>query len=318
MAGRLGMRARRAQIVARADSVGAVKAGEEFGVNPATIRSWRRRIREEGAAAAAIVPPPVADSVSEEDLEGDGAPVSPDALERLRLTAERARRVEAKAAAETERLLGLGKPAEARNAASAGSQWGHQALRLEVAIAETHALNARVSGGQAEVVAMVLRRLLRALGVPEGAAVRAAARELLESAQSAEGPSVSVGAAQAAFAEVHEHFARVVRRELEDERGMLAAGSLSDDEQDEAEARRLCEAPLAGDEVVVVEAEVVADGRSIEERAKELADRVIANMAAEEAEQEGFGVGRHPSRAGGFDIDDPAASIMRGGPQRWS
>ena len=67
-----------------------------------------------------------------------------------------------------------------------------------------------------------------------------------------------------------------------------------------------------------VDAEIVSDERSIEERAKELADRVIANMAAEEAEQEGFGVGRHPSRAGGFDIDDPAASIMRGGPQRWS
>ena len=77
MPGRAATRARRAEVVARADEVGAVKAGAEFGVLASTVRSWRRRLREEAREAEASAPPAAAP-------EREAEPVSVDAIDHLR------------------------------------------------------------------------------------------------------------------------------------------------------------------------------------------------------------------------------------------
>ena len=66
----------------------------------------------------------------------------------------------------------------------------------------------------------------------------------------------------------------------------------------------------------IAEAEVVE--KSIEEQAAEVTARIMEKMRAEETEAGAFGVGSLEPRAGGCDIDDPAGSTVRYGPQRWS
>jgi hypothetical protein len=140
MPGKKTTRARRMAIVARADEVGAVQAAGEFGVNAATIRSWRARFKQ---AAGDVEPAPSADAAAETtdgyaevvEIE-DLPPLSPDALERMRALSVDAHRVAARAVGLTDRLLQRDRADQARNAAAAGGIWSDKALKLDAAIAE--------------------------------------------------------------------------------------------------------------------------------------------------------------------------------------
>lgn len=67
MPGRPATRAKRELAVQRADVVGAVKAAEELGVPAATIRSWRRRLREEDQPVIVEASAPALESTPDGD-----------------------------------------------------------------------------------------------------------------------------------------------------------------------------------------------------------------------------------------------------------
>ena len=292
---------RKAEALQLAAEHGPAEASRRTGVPAGTIRAWRTR--------AGQSEPPVGDRgedwrVGRERTAHGAAQVAREAIEQAR------------------RDIRDGKPLRAQQSMTAAGIAVDKLTIIENQLAAYEERQTRLSQGQAEVVVEVLRLGLQAAGIPTDA-LRGVFRELFEQAGRGGPLSVSPAIGQPASVAVLTHFERITRVKLEAERKALAAPEISaPDNSREAGADGVVvdEPDHPGESLgeEVAEAEVVADGRSIEERAKELADRVIANMAAEQAKQEGFGVGRHPSRAGGFDIDDPAASIMRGGPQRWS
>ncbi len=192
-------------------------------------------------------------------------------------------------------------------------------IENQLAAYEEH--RTRLSLSQAEVLVEVLRLfLVDGLGLPMGDAAKRIVSGLLRAVGANEPLVVSPADSEAARTDLRER----IRAELEAERkrlpaapDALSAGGEVTADADEVQPSADGQLDPAPDEEIV-EAEVVADERSIEERAAELAERVIARMAEEEAESVGFGVGVHAPRAGGFSIDDPASSTVRYGPQRWS
>ncbi len=325
MPGQVESRLRRDEVLARVEQVGLERAASEAGVTVRTVERWQGKARAaesvdgeqvDGvlmAPAAPVVSPVPVGEVDDGDL---GAQLS--------RTAQAARRAAEKAIARLEEALPTARNPQAL--AVAVGVMTDKAAQLQRILDEEEERKARLAQGQAEVIAGLFPLALEAAGVPV-APFRPVLGELLRRAGEGGPLTVSPAIAQPAYAAVRGYFERILREELEEERRMLAAGSSSDDEQDEAEARRLSDALLAGGEVVVgadvpvpdsdvVEAEVV-DERSIDEQAAELAERVMAKMNAEEG-AEPWSALRTRIAPSTFSVDDPAASTVRYGPQRWS
>ena len=188
-----------------------------------------------------------------------------------------------------------------------------KASQLAAAMRELEDREVRLAQDQAQLINVILGHALEALGIPTDP-LRSVMRQLLEQATTGGPYFVSPAVAQQAYADIRQHFERIAGAE----RRQLPAGELA--EPDEVSPENFADGvevkAAEGEGEEVTDAEVVVDERSIEQKAKALADRVIARMAAEEAEPE-FGVGHHARRAGAFDISDPASSTVRYGPQRW-
>ena len=315
MPGQAESRERREHVLSRAVEVGDELAAQEAGVTVPTLLRWRRKaearsdaVEGERVDGELMVPAePVVLSDPVEVVAGgelDEREEMRRAVKALRRTAERAR----------ERLDQV--IPTARGPQQIGVSLGialDKAERLETLLQAAEDREIRLAQDQAEVIASLFPLALEAAGIPV-APFRPVLGELLRRAGEGGPLAVSPAVAQPAHAAVRGYFERILRDDLEAERRALPAG----DDEDEPLAQKWAESLAAGVEVIadaepapdeepVVEAEVVDDERSLEERAAELAERVIARMQAEQTEREGFGVGVHEPRGGGFDMRIPGA-----------
>jgi transposase-like protein len=201
--------ASRAAAVDRAGRVGAGVVAAELGVSPATIRSWRRRLKEAGGVPvlapgkAPVVPAPPAVRV-----EGG-------AVAQLEETAAQARQIVADAAARTRQLTALGHDVGARESAATAKLWSGTLRDVEAALATALASGARLSDARVEQIAELIRECMGGLELPMGVAVRGLWRELLTTA--GEGKEVlgeRMKGAAAARAEVWGPVRERVREEL--------------------------------------------------------------------------------------------------------
>jgi hypothetical protein len=202
MAGRRAQRQRRQQILERAVEIGDEAAAIEFGVTIRTLRKWRGEPEPDQPQTDAEPRPPAQSESKPEPPEKpkpgpQAKPATPepertedaenprllDDLERMRRAAEAADIVANLALHETNRLLGLGRASDARNAAAAGGSWAKKAIEWRELIAEAEQQlereQAQVNVEIADQLADRVRSLLGALGVPlDHPAVREAVRAM--------------------------------------------------------------------------------------------------------------------------------------------
>jgi hypothetical protein len=165
--------ATREAVVSRAAIIGTAAAAEEFGVKPATVRSWRRRMK---SARETVTPLPIKNSAAPKIIEGD--PIA-----QMRATAAHARRLAAECAEQSGPLMRAGQAVKVRELSAAAKMWAATAASLEQAIAVAEGSNVRLDESRAQVMADVIRTFCaEAIGVPVGSAVGSALRELLEQA----------------------------------------------------------------------------------------------------------------------------------------
>jgi hypothetical protein len=320
MPGQVESRARREAVLERADEVGVEAAAAEAGVTVRTVERWRSRARaaESGEVerldGELVVPNASVVSSAPVSQEDDG-----DLGAQLSRTAQAARRAAEKAIARLEEALPTARNPQAL--AVAVGVMTDKAAQLQRILDEEEERKARLAQGQAEVIAGLFPLALQAAGVPVDA-FRPVLGELLRRAGEGGPLVVSPAVAQPAYAAVRGYFERIFREELEEDRWALPAGP---DAVEEAEAQELCDALSAGGEVTVgavPDAEEVADAevvdeRSLDEQARELSARIMENMAEEER-AEPWSALRTRTAPSTFSVDDPADSIVRGGPERWA
>lgn len=293
-------RERREAVLSRAEVVGVEAAAREAGVQPTTLQRWRRRAEARAAAVEGervggelVTPEPVlSDLVEDEDDDEDL-----DEQERLRRAARAFSRTADRARRRLDEII-----PQSRSVQQLGIVLGigtDKAAMVKRLLEEEDEQQRRLGDDQAEMIVTVLQMFLRAVGVPITDAGRTVMRGLLGRATTGDVLVADPADAEQAAAEVFAHFERRVLRRLEEERRALPAGPDEDAEVQVQEADVVVVQPLPDEEVV--EAEVV-DDRSIAEQAREMTERIMEKMRAEQAEQEGFGVGVHVSRGGGFDM----------------
>src|SRR5438270_598872 len=112
----------REAILKRAGEIGAGDAAREAGVSPATLRTWRHRMKGEPDDS---LEPQVADEAS--------------AADKLRLKAEDMRAMSVRAFGAADRLLAGGLASEGRNAATTAAILGDRAGEMERAADEAEA-----------------------------------------------------------------------------------------------------------------------------------------------------------------------------------
>ena len=300
---------RHERAVLRAAEVGVDQAAVEFGVTVPRLKVWM----EKSQLAPEVVPVPVVDP---SELE----PESDDPIERLQRLAREQREIAQMANLQTKALLRMGKGTEARNTASAGKYASSATVELERSIREEREHRVRLAELQARVLAEHVRRLLDPLGVrSDGLAplvrwwLGTLSEVWIDESGAVHSPSCPSDVAESARAALRSTFeGEEIRREVEE--GLRRAPVTS--EEDETHAREWAETLAAGGEVAdVVEpggvspVEEIAEDepkKSLEQEAKEMADRIIARMKVEQLGREtGFGVGSLESRAGGFDVKAP-------------
>jgi hypothetical protein len=252
--------ATRAAAVTRAEQIGTAAAAEEFGVQQATIRSWRRRSRSEpvsdaqasGVSGAMAVPLPVAGG-------GD--------IEEMRATAALARRLSAEAAEQSVIAMRAGRSAAVRELAAAGKLWSATSASLAQAIAVAEASSRRLAEGDARLLVAVVEGYHAAIGVPLTPTGRKVLRYLIEHAGDAE---LSAGPdAKWAAREVRTYFRQAIEVELAAETARQARERDAPADGDEPEPDEPHgEVP----EPALADAEEVTDAEVVEEQGESEAD----------------------------------------------
>jgi hypothetical protein len=126
-----------------------VVAAAEFHVQPATIRSWRRRVKAEGDAPAEAV---------------NGSAPTPSAM---RQKADEARAMSLRALEQADRMISRSQGSEARNAATTSAILAERATELEQAAREEESHQARIAQADGEAIAKLMRTFHHLVGLPD-------------------------------------------------------------------------------------------------------------------------------------------------------
>jgi len=134
----------------RASETSDRQAASEFGIKQATLRTWRRRAKDEP-------PPPEPVAVVQEDRP-----------EVLRREADRARQAAARAYDSADRLLGKGLAGESRNATATAASFDERAAKLEDLARVEEAHRIAITQAEGELLARLVRTVFTSVELPLG------------------------------------------------------------------------------------------------------------------------------------------------------
>lgn len=291
----------RREAVEMADRLGAAAAAKRYGVQPGTIRQWRRRLGAEAAAAAAENTP--GEAVSGPPAATGASAAAADPLAVAEERAARAWEVASEALEQAAEQIVKGDAKSARDLAVVMGVLTDKAGRIEAGVTKLRESGARIRESQDRALQSAVVAWTSAVGWPMGDHGRALLGSILRSAREDGVVRVDAELAVPARDEVREHWRALIAREAAVER--VQAGDVDPDDDDEkgeqdepTDEQPVDEAPLAEEPKPVRAPERVTGGMSraeIDKIAKDIGSR------HQDVRERGFVAGRRQSGFGRFD-----------------